>query len=55
MKITAIISIGLEFGTDGNVVTESKTFTSIVEFESFMASKREFDAEDEVLSVKWEC
>ena len=55
MKITATVNVGLEFGTDGNMVTESKVFTSVVDFEKFMAMQREFDTEDEVVSVKWEC
>lgn len=55
MTITATVVVGFEFGTNGKQVTENKVFTNIVDFNAFMASKKDFDAEDEVLSVKWDC
>lgn len=55
MTITATVNVGLEFGTEGKMVTESKIFASVVDFEKFMSIQREFEAEDEVVSVKWEC
>lgn len=55
MSITVKVFVGLEFGTDGKPVTEDKVFSNSVDFQSFMTLKKEFNAEDEVLSVKWDC
>lgn len=55
MTITVTVNVGLEFETSGKMVTETKVFDNSVDFQSFMAIQREFDAEDDVVSVKWEC
>lgn len=55
MTITATVLVGLEFGTEGKPVVEKKVFTNAVDFQAFMNLQREFDAEDEVLKVEWEC
>ena len=56
MTITATVKIGTEFGTfGGKDVTESKVFTSIVDYQRWLGTMRQFDAEDEIVSVKWDC
>jgi hypothetical protein len=55
MTITATVKVGFEFGTSGRMVTETKVFTSMVDYQAFMSLKKEFDAEDEVINVKWDC
>ena len=56
MKITATVKIGTEFGSfGGSDVTETKVFTTIVDYERWIRTMQEFDAEDEIVSVKWDC
>ena len=55
MTIIATVNVGREFGNAGKMVTEDKVFTNLVDFDKFMATLRDFDAEDEVVSVKWDC
>ena len=56
MKITATVKIGAEFGSfGGKDVTETKVFTSIADYERWLSMMRQFDAEDEIVSVNWDC
>ena len=56
MKITATVKIGTEFGSfGGKDVTEAKVFTNIADYERWLCTIRQFDAEDEIVSVKWDC
>lgn len=55
MTITVKINAGLEFGTSGKPVIESKVFTNSVDFQAFMEIQRDFDAEDEIVSVNFDC
>lgn len=56
MTIKVKVAIGNEFGDlGGKMVSEEKVFTSIVDFNAFVEMQKEFDAEDEILEVKWEC
>ena len=55
MKITATIITGREFGTSGKVMTTEKVFTSLVAWNKYLTMLREFDAEDEIVSVSWDC
>ena len=56
MKITATVKIGTEFGSfGGKDVTETKVFTNIADYDRWLCMMRQFDAEDEIVSVKWDC
>ena len=55
MIITVKQAIGSEFGTTGNPVTETKVFRSIVEYNEFISTLKSFDAENEIVSVHWDC
>ena len=56
MTITATVKIGTEFGVfGGKDVTEAKVFTTIADYERWLRTMRQFDAEDEIVSVKWDC
>ena len=56
MTITATVKIGTEFGAfGGKDVTEAKVFTTIADYERWLGMMRQFDAEDEIVSVKWDC
>ena len=56
MTITATVKIGTEFGAfGGKDVTEAKVFTTIADYERWLGTMRQFDAEDEIVSVKWDC
>ena len=55
MTITAKVQVGFEFGPGSKPVTESKVFTSQVDFDKFVMLLKEFDAEDEIVSVEFDC
>ena len=55
MTITVTQSVGTEFGTSGSVVTETKVFNSLVDFNTFVSVLRSFDAENEIVSVHFDC
>lgn len=55
MTITVKTNDGLEFGTTGQMIVGTKVFTSQVDFDTFLTTLIEFDAEDEILSVNYDC
>ena len=55
MTITVTINVGMEFGTSGKMVTETKVFDSIVDFNTYQHLLKEFDDSDSIVSVAWDC
>lgn len=57
MTITVKQITGYLFGEkrNGDEVVETKTFTSQVDFNSFMQTLEQFDAQDEIVSVHFDC
>jgi hypothetical protein len=54
MKITVKHHTGYEFG-DTHPVYETIRFENTVDFERFLKLKREFEAEDEIVSISYDC
>ena len=55
MTITVKTNNGMEFGTSGKMLVGIKVFTSQVDFDTFLTLMKEFDAEDEILGVHFDC
>jgi hypothetical protein len=55
MAITVTVNVGLDFGTSGKMVTETKVFDSIVDFNTYQNLLKEFDDSASIVSVAWDC
>jgi hypothetical protein len=55
MTITVKHVDGYEFGDKNYPVIETEVFLNRVDFDRFVQLKKEFDAEDEIVSVHFDC
>jgi hypothetical protein len=55
MTITVKHISGYEFSDKKYPITEIEVFSNRVDFDRFVRFKKEFDAEDEIISVHFDC